>query len=150
MFEWKWMTNEEAMAIVQWEYDGEEAFYNIDDGSDDIDEFLNPFNWNHYIAIYESGELIGYCIFLPKDVIVGMQLVLRPDLIGQGRGESLIAYVMNIAKERYEPKKLTFHIPKFNKRALKATEKLGFKRTITSIVQKQDHQVPLIKMEYDF
>lgn len=149
MFEWKWMSNEEALSIVEWKYEGNDAYYNISDDDELLDEFLNPFNWNHYVVIYESGELIAYCTYSPKNDVVEMSLVLRPDLIGQGRGEPLMSYVMNLAKERYEPKKFIFHIPQYNKRALRATEKLGYKRTITSIVQKNNSQVPLVQMEYD-
>ncbi|WP_158282122.1 GNAT family N-acetyltransferase [Salipaludibacillus keqinensis] len=148
MFTWEFMTNEAALEIVEWEYPDEFSFYNIQNDMDDLDEFLNPFKWNHYAAVYENEKLVGYFTFDPlnlEEVEIG--LGLHPDLIGRGKGKAFTAYAMELADKWYEPKKLIVNVAKFNARAIKVYEKNGFKKTVEFLQETNGDEYSFIRME---
>lgn len=150
MFEWKWMTNEVALEIVEWEYDGEYSFYDIQNDIDDLDEFLNPFKWNHYAAIYEDEKLVGYFTFNPSDLHeVEIGLGLRPELTGKGKGYSFLQYAIDIALKWYEPKKLIVNVAEFNNRAIRVYEKSGFKRVSQFQQKTNGGEYPFVRLERD-
>lgn len=150
MFEWKWMTNEVALEIVEWEYDGEYSFYDIQNDIDDLDEFLNPFKWNHYAAIYEDEKLVGYFTFNPLNLHeVEIGLGLHPELTGKGKGYSFLEYAIDIALKWYEPKKLIVNVAEFNNRAIRVYEKSGFKRVSQFQQKTNGGEYPFVRLERD-
>jgi [ribosomal protein S18]-alanine N-acetyltransferase len=148
MFEWKWMTNDAALEIAEWEYEEPYSFYNLQNDVDDLDEFLNPFRWNHYAAIYEKNELVGFYTFNPlnlEEVEIG--LGLRPDLTGKGKGVPFVDYALAVAVKWYDPKKLIVKVAEFNKRALAVYEKAGFQKVDHFMQHTNGEQVPFVRME---
>ncbi|WP_280768709.1 GNAT family N-acetyltransferase [Salipaludibacillus daqingensis] len=148
MFQWKWMTNEAALEIVEWEYNDNLSFYNIQNNLDDLDEFLNPFKWNHYAAIYEGEGLVGYFTFDPLNIHeVEINIGLHPDLVGKGKGYSFAEYAIKTAIEWYEPKKLLVDIPEFNQRAIRLFEKQGFQTVNRSLNILNGEEYLFVRME---
>lgn len=148
MFHWKWMTNEDALEIVAWEYEGKYAFYNIQNDVDDLDEFLNPFHWNHYAAVYENDNLAGFFTFTPLDIhTVEIGLGLRPDLTGKGKGRDFVSFAEDTAVKWYDPKQLVVKVAQFNERAIHIYKQAGFSEKETFLQKTNDSEYPFVRME---
>ncbi|WP_416149126.1 GNAT family N-acetyltransferase [Salipaludibacillus sp. HK11] len=151
MLQWNWMTNEAALEIVEWEYDDEYSFYDIQNEVDDLDEFLNPFKWNHYAAIYEDDELVGYFRFNPLNLHdVEIALGLRPDLTGLGKGYAFTKYAIETALKWYEPKKLLVNVAEFNQRAIHVFQKHKFDKVSYFQRNTNGRDYRFVKLERDF
>jgi len=142
------MTNEAAIEIIEWKYDGIYSFYNIQNDLDVLDEFLNPFKWNHYAAIYEDEDLVGYFTFNPLNVYeVEIGLGLHPDIMGKGKGLSFVEYAIEIALKWYVPKKMIVNIAEFNQRAIRLYEKLGFEKISQFIKKINGNEYSFVRLE---
>lgn len=82
------LTQRQAEQIAyEWQYNGPFAFYDMPNDEDDLAEFLNPEErTEHYFAVLNKEELIGYYVFEPNAEVVDVGLGMRPDLTGQGNG----------------------------------------------------------------
>ncbi|WP_157812027.1 GNAT family N-acetyltransferase [Alteribacter populi] len=142
------MTNEDAMKIAEWEYKGPYDFYNFKNDEEDLDYFLNPFNWEHISAVYDSNILVGFASFTvvnAREVEVG--LGLRPDLTGKGNGEEFVKFAVERAKAKYEPITLTVNVASFNERAITVYGRIGFKKVEAFIQKTNGSSYPFVKME---
>jgi len=79
----------------------------------------------------ENNELIGTCSFdydeEDKKYMVGVQM--RPSLTGKGMGTEVIATIVDFGKKTYNFNELYLLVAKFNERAIKIYERLGFEVT---------------------
>jgi RimJ/RimL family protein N-acetyltransferase len=135
-FGFRVMSEEDARAILQWRYEAPYSIYNPDPANleDDLKGFLDP-RYAYHSMVTEQGELVGYCCFgldaqvpggdYSKDALdVGAGL--RPDLTGQGLGPGFLNAILDFAGQEFAPATFRATVAAFNRRALRAWEKLGF------------------------
>ncbi|MBA3532366.1 MAG: GNAT family N-acetyltransferase [Ardenticatenales bacterium] len=143
------LTESDARAILSWRYEGPYSFYNTpsEDMEEDVRYFLEPQNRYHAIR-NDAGTLIGYCCFgedaqvqggdyqrAALDVGAGM----NPVLTGQGRGYEFMVTILEFARHAFAPPRFRTTIAAWNQRALRMTERAGFRRDITFTRAAQGH-----------
>lgn len=95
------LTQRQAEQVAyEWQYDGAFAFYDMPNDEEDLVEFLDPAKrTEHYFAVLDGEELVGYYVFEPNADVVDVGLGMRPDLTGRGNGvaflESGLAFIMD-------------------------------------------------------
>ena len=123
-------TEFDAENIATWKFEGIYSFYDNDrtegkkEWASNIDKDENAF------GIYnEKNELIGNCCFDRDDeddqVFFGIQM--RPDLTGKGLGKEVLENVLEFGRKKYNLEKINLLVAKFNERAIKVYERLGFR-----------------------
>ncbi|GLC88281.1 GNAT family N-acetyltransferase [Lysinibacillus piscis] len=131
------MTENFANEISSWQYAASYDFYN----GDASEEFKQELLEHAYEAIVnEQGELIGFfCTGTAAQVPKGHKdhaylascidigLGMKPALTGQGLGTAFFTFIIQHIKQNHSvPLRLT--VAKFNERAIRLYEKLGFER----------------------
>lgn len=129
------MTGELAAKIAAWEYPGEYAVYNWDEGSP-VDELLDG---SSYALLNSARELAGFYQFgagarIPtveegaySDGPLDIGLGLRPDLCGLGFGEPFVQCGIRLAREELGACAVRLTVAGFNIRARRVYERCGFK-----------------------
>jgi ribosomal-protein-alanine N-acetyltransferase len=85
-----------------------------------------------YAAVLgENRQLIGFAQFFPLAGVTRLGLGLRPDLCGQGLGVQLACLVAMEARRRSPDNEIDLEVLTWNKRAIRAYEKAGFRITDT-------------------
>lgn len=123
------MNEQYAHLIAIWHYEPPYDFYDMNQDQEDLEELLNPLNWqeNYYSAHNEEGELIGYFVFMRNESgWLEIGLGMRPDLTGKGLGTSYIEAGLSFARERFAPTHFHLDVAAFNTRAIRAYERAGF------------------------
>lgn len=104
------------------------------DGDDDTSALLDAANGYHAL-LDDKGEPAGFCCFGPDARVPGgdypddaldVGLGLRPDLVGHGLGRQAASAAFDLAGGS-TPLRVT--VAKFNCRAIRLCEGLGFERT---------------------
>jgi [ribosomal protein S18]-alanine N-acetyltransferase len=135
------MNYEQAMYISQWQYEEPYSIYSMDGSEECISELLNGF---YYSVVEKDGQIIGYyCLGESAQVPAGSQfgaydnkkftdigLGMRPDICGQGMGSKFLHEGIRFAKENLAAAAFRLTVASFNKRAINAYRKLGFKEDI--------------------
>ena len=130
------MSEEDARAILQWRYEAPYSIYNPDPENleADLKGFLDP-RYAYHSIVTAQGELAGYCCFgldaqVPggdyTDDALDVGAGLRPDLTGQGLGAGFLTAILDFGGEKFAPAAFRATVAAFNRRALRAWEKLGF------------------------
>jgi [ribosomal protein S18]-alanine N-acetyltransferase len=113
------MTEQRHVELRSWRYPPPNDFY---DG--DVDEPESP---ERYVAaLDEDGALVGFYYFEEKPPDLDYGLGLRPDLVGRGLGLEFFVRGLELARERYRPRRVYLHVVEFNERARKVYERAGF------------------------
>lgn len=122
-------TEKDANDIASWKYEGIYSFY-------DNDKTEAKRNWaknihkedNTFSICNEIDELIGNCCFDydedHKVYTFGVQM--RPSLTGKGLGREVVEAILNFGRQTYKFSEIDLLVAKFNERAIKLYEKLGF------------------------
>jgi ribosomal-protein-alanine N-acetyltransferase len=131
------ITEEGVRAVAGWTYEPPYDIYNL--GAAPIDHllasFLDPDNAYHEITD-EDGRLIAFCCFGPDARVSGgdyaaaaldVGIGLRPDLTGQGLGPGVIGATLDYADAIMRPTLFRTTIAAFNRRSIRAFEKVGFR-----------------------
>ena len=130
------ITEDVVRAVASWIYEPPYDIYNL--GAAPIGylltSFMDPANAYHAITD-ERGELIAFCCFGPDARVSGgdyaapalnVGIGLRPDLTGQGLGPSVIGAALDYADAILRPTLFRTTIAAFNRRSIRAFEKVGF------------------------
>ena len=128
------MTAEAAQAIALWQYEPPYDFYNwpveeaptamvIPDAFVSFDLHGRPagtfsFGSDGQIPTVEENP------YGPGFLDIGLRL--RPDLCGQGLGESYVKAGLSFGREQYQAERFRLSVAAFNQRAIKTYEKCGF------------------------
>jgi ribosomal-protein-alanine N-acetyltransferase len=141
-FTLKPITREDAYAISRWRYDAPYEVYDGDPSS--VDALLQPRFFYH--SVYdERGEVAGYFCFgadarvrtgrklgvYERERALVMGFGMRPDLTGQGLGESFVRAGLRFAQETYSPPTFRLTVATFNHRAIRVYERAGFEAVET-------------------
>ncbi|MCK2157577.1 GNAT family N-acetyltransferase [Exiguobacterium sp. 17-1] len=122
------LTQRQAEQIAyDWTYEGDFAFYNMPNDPDDLAEFLDPDQrTEHYYAVMDETQLIGFFVFEPGQNSLELALGMRPDLTGQGNGVAFLESGLAFAIEKYQPHHIELAVATFNERAIRLYAKSGF------------------------
>lgn len=143
-YEIRVMSEADAEAIIGWKYPGEYSFYDMPRDVEDMAELRSAHvRETKYRSVHMDGELVGFFEFLVADDVVEVGLGLRPDLTGQGLGETFTEAGLAFARERFRPGRFTLRVAAFNERAIKVYERLGF-------VKESSYVHDFYGMPYDF
>jgi len=123
------MTAADASAVTAWRYPDEYSFYNADADLDDLAELLDPSEWGRrYFAADEldGHTLAGLLVVKLTGSVAEIGLGLRPDLTGQGLGESFLRACLRFASAALGAQRYTLAVAAFNRRAIAVYERAGF------------------------
>ncbi|WP_207655741.1 GNAT family N-acetyltransferase [Vallitalea okinawensis] len=147
------MTQAYASEIAyEWKYDGEYAFYDMTADEEDLQLFLDPKQWENLFAVVnEENELIGFYSYFYNNEILELGFGMKPQLTGKGLGSEFVFSGIQFAQKhfKYEQDYIMLSVAKFNKRAIKAYEKLGFKPVKEFIQETNGGQYEFISMKLD-
>ncbi len=136
-----------ARAIAGWHYDGIYAFYDMDQDQEDLAELLSPASWaEHYYAVLDGDELVGFFCFEREDNAVVIGLGLRPDCTGKGLGLSFMQAGLDFAGQRYHRAEFRLTVATFNQRAIRLYERLGFEAAGTFMNETNGGQYEFLRM----
>ncbi|MBA2278797.1 MAG: GNAT family N-acetyltransferase [Chloroflexia bacterium] len=130
------MSEEVVRLVAVWTYEPPYDIYNL--ASAPIDELVSgltdPAN-GYYAIADETGDIIAFCCFGPDARVPGgdyaapaidIGIGLRPDLTGQGLGPGVIGAALDFAEAVLGGHAFRVTIAAFNRRSIRAFEKLGF------------------------
>ncbi|WP_061994354.1 GNAT family N-acetyltransferase [Clostridium sp. ATCC 25772] len=151
-FNFRPMDNKYAKEILNWHYDKEYSFYDMEFDSEDLEEFLMNMKRNYwenkFVVLNKNENLIGIFSYEFKDNVMEIGLGLKPNLTGKGIGESYIRAGIEYGKNKFKYNKniIKLAVASFNKRAIKVYERLGFKETGRYIENISDKKYEFIIM----
>lgn len=113
--------------IVTWKYQGEYSFYD-NYKTEAKKEWIRGLSSeeNCYVLISEEDELIGHCSFSYDDGHLLLSVQMRPDLTGKGMGTEFVSAILEYGRDKCKFDMIELLVAKFNKRAIRVYEKLGF------------------------
>lgn len=132
------MTEQEARTVSEWRYPPPYDVYRwpawadmLRDGREFADADIRR---EQYIAVRDADnaandELIGYVQLFPLDRAIRVGIGLRPDLCDKGLGPAIIKLAVAEAARRKPGAEIDLEVEQWNKRAIRAYEKAGFKVT---------------------
>jgi RimJ/RimL family protein N-acetyltransferase len=138
------LTEADARAIAGWRYDGAYSAYNSPPGEagDAVRAMLDLAN-RYFAARDQDFGLAGFCCFGPDarvpcgayadESVLDVGLGLRPDLTGRGLGPTFVEAIAAFAGTQLGHRRLGLTVAAWNRRAIRAYEKAGFRtvRTFT-------------------
>lgn len=137
-------------AIVSWRYDPPYDFYDMDSDPEDLALFTNPTNWDGYYVVFDGdGGRVGFFTFEFDDGTLEIGLGMRPDLTGEGRGQSFVEAGLAFAREEYDPAVFSLSVASFNERAISVYEEVGFERVETLLQETNGGEYPFVRMRRD-
>jgi ribosomal-protein-alanine N-acetyltransferase len=130
-----------ARAVVAWSYPPPYEVYNeeAERVEEIVREMLKP-DYHYYRMAEGRDPLVAYCCFGLDARVAGgdyalealdLGLMVRPDLIGHGRGGQFAMAVLKFARFTFPQKAWRVTIAEFNQRAQRVWQKLGFRRMQT-------------------
>lgn len=137
-----------------WKYEGIYSFYDMTADEEDFQEFLKEENWKghnfaYFAVLNNESELIGYYSYYFEDDIMWIGFGLKPELTGRGLGTEFVTAGIDFLVEKcnYEKSYIMLAVAIFNKRAIRAYEKIGF-RAVDKYMQKTNGgEYEFIKMK---
>ena len=132
------LNRQQAVAIHNWKYPSPYDYYNFNPETIQEDLCYLLEEKNAFLAILNQQrelELEGYCSFGIDGQVPGgcysaealdIGIGLRPDLVGQRRGKHYAQAVARYGANQYSLKHLRVTIAKFNQRAQRVWQQLGF------------------------
>lgn len=150
-FEVRRATISDAKEMANWEYEGEYSFYNNNIQKEKTEWILTfPESDNDFSVYNENNELMGNCTFyyIEEFFCVGVQM--RPDITGKGFGTEFVKAVLDFGKEKYNLSFIDLTVAKFNKRAIKVYERLGFEiiEEFVNTIRGNDYDFLAMRLEF--
>ena len=127
----------ESATIASWRYPGRYSTYDVDDP--------RILARDHWTAVTEAGQLLGYCCFGTPARVAGVEAEpgmvdvgygMAPDFMGRGHGHRFVAAILDFALERYHPKRFRLHVLEWNERSRKVAERHGF--ALESVLERSE------------
>lgn len=125
-----------ARDILSWRYDQPFDFYNNEQTLEAISEMLA----DSYFSVFDDNkELVGFfCTGSSAQVpnesytysqgFIDIGLGMRPEFTGQGNGTQFFTAVLRQIDSMFEKSSKRLTVAKFNDRAIRLYEKMGFSR----------------------
>lgn len=150
-FKFKIPTKSDVQDILTWEYDGIYSFYNNNIDKEKIKWIESFIDSDNNFSIYnENNELIGNCSFYYIDEFLCVGVQMRPDITGKGFGTEFVKSIINFGKQKYNLNYIDLTVAKFNNRAIKVYEKLGFKvvEEFVNTIRGNDYDFIAMRLEF--
>ena len=138
--------------ILTWKYDGIYSFYDNSIQKEKIEWIESFIDSDNDFSIYnEQNELVGNCSFYYIEEFFCLGVQMRPELTGKGFGTEFVRAIINFGKKKYNLSYIDLTVAKFNKRAIKVYEKLGFKfvEEIVNTIRANDYDFLIMRLEFD-
>ncbi len=151
------MTTAYAIEISTWTYQEQYQIYSMDNTDECRSELLGG---EYYAVIDSIGELVGYFCFgeaaqVPigrtfgvystikyKDIGLGM----KPQFCGQGKGYDFISAGICFAKCELSASELRLTVARFNQRAIKVYDKIGFREKYSFVREANNEKTEFLVM----
>ncbi len=138
--------------ILTWKYDGIYSFYDNSIQKEKIEWIESFIDSDDNFSIYnEQNELVGNCSFYYIEEFFCLGVQMRPELTGRGFGTEFVRAIINFGKKKYNLSYIDLTVAKFNKRAIKVYEKLGFKiiEEFVNTIRGNDYDFMAMRLEFD-
>ncbi|WP_346929064.1 GNAT family N-acetyltransferase [Clostridium sp.] len=121
-------TKSDVDDILTWKYDGIYSFYDNDIQKEKMEWIESFVDSDDNFSIYnDNNKLVGNCSFYYIEEFFCVGLQMRPELTGKGFGIEFAKSIIDFGREKYKLNYIDLTVAKFNDRAIKVYEKLGFK-----------------------
>lgn len=137
--------------ILTWKYDGIYSFYDNSIQKEKIEWIESFIDSDDNFSIYnEQNELVGNCSFYYIEEFFCLGVQMRPELTGKGFGTEFVKAIINFGEKKYNLSYIDLTVAKFNKRAIKIYEKLGFKivEEIVNTIRGNDYDFLIMRLEF--
>ena len=144
-------TKSDAEEILNWEYEGEYSFYNNNIQKEKIEWILSFPDSDNVFSIYNENEkLVGNCTFYYIDEFFCVGVQMRPDITGKGFGKEFVSSIIDFGREKYNLSYIDLTVAKFNKRAIRVYEKLGFKviEEFVNTIREEDYDFLAMRLVF--
>lgn len=144
------LTQEEALTIAyEWHYEKPYDFYDMEADEEDLAMFIDPAKrGDRNFSVYASKTLVGFFSVNEFDEsTVSLGLGMHPQLTGKGNSEAFLNSIFSFIRENYAYETLSISVATFNKRAIRAYEKVGFKALDTFMQKTNGSTFEFLKME---
>ncbi|WP_425448889.1 GNAT family N-acetyltransferase [Dethiothermospora halolimnae] len=148
------MNKEYANEIAfNWKYEGLYSFYDMTGDEEDLELFLDENNWKekYFGVLDDKGHVVGFYSYSFDEDIMWVGFGLKPNLTGNGIGLEFVMDGINFGLDHfnYDKKYIMLAVAKFNKRAIKVYERLGFEIIEEYIQETNGGEYPFVKMKKD-
>ncbi|KPI55536.1 acetyltransferase [Clostridioides difficile] len=130
-------TEEHAIEITNWKYEGEYSIYNLPSWNEikknNLSLAKEDKRKNFISFIDDNKELIGFINLLDKGSSVYFGIGIKPDYCGMGIGKEIISLGLEECRNKYSTKPVVLEVRTWNTRAVKCYESQGFKIVETKI-----------------
>lgn len=120
-----------AKEVCKWRYQGLYSVYNLSDWEVVVSNCWALASESereaHFVSISQNDELIGFGRIHHIDNKIMLGIGLKPDLCGVGYGAKAMGLLIAEAKKRYPNTEIGLEVRRFNQRAKKCYEFVGFK-----------------------
>lgn len=121
-------TKSDVDDILTWKYDGIYSFYDNDIQKEKMEWIESFVDSDDNFSIYnDNNKLVGNCSYYYIEEFFCVGLQMRPELTGKGFGIEFAKAIIDFGREKYKLNYIDLTVAKFNNRAIKVYEKLGFK-----------------------
>lgn len=121
-------TKSDVDDILTWKYDGKYSFYDNDIQKEKMEWIESFIDSDNNFSIYnDNNKLVGNCSFYYIEEFFCVGLQMRPELTGKGFGVQFAKAIIDFGREKYKLNYIDLIVAKFNNRAIKVYERLGFK-----------------------
>ncbi len=147
------MNDDIVKQISLWKYEDDYVSYNLPSYEEMKEHnygMVNPEKSNNYICYIIDEEVIAYTNM--KEMVnnkIFFGIGLRPDFCGKGIGNIILLDSLKEIKKRYPNFIIFLEVRSWNKRAIRAYEKVGF--NVTNNITKKDrlgNDCEFTEMEY--
>lgn len=138
--------------ILTWKYDGIYSFYDNSIQKEKIEWIESFIDSDDNFSIYnEHNELVGNCSFYYIEEFFCLGVQMRPELTGKGFGTEFVRAIINFGKKKYNLSYIDLTVAKFNKRAIRVYEKVGFKfvEEIVNTIRGNDYDFLIMRLEFE-
>lgn len=145
-------TESDVKDILTWKYDGIYSFYDNSIDENKMEYIKSMANSDNDFAIYdENNKLIGNCGFEYIDEFFCVGVQMRPDITGKGFGTEFVKAIVEFGRQKYNLDYIDLTVAKFNKRAIKVYEKLGFKvvEEFVNTIRGADYDFMAMRLEFN-
>ncbi|MBI9010581.1 MAG: GNAT family N-acetyltransferase [Clostridiales bacterium] len=130
MIELKRMTENEAINICDWQYEGEFKVYNFPKWDEAVEKGYGITKDNkrnlEFLSIYSGSQLIGYGrISLNNNQIV-LGIGIKPELCSKGYGNKAFKLLIEKARTKSSKENIVLLVRSFNERAIKCYKNNNF------------------------
>jgi RimJ/RimL family protein N-acetyltransferase len=117
-----------ADEAAAWRYQPPWDFYDLASDPADAAAMRDPACAGHFRAVLgESGRLEAFWYFDWHADVIEIGIGLRPDLTGQGLGESFLCAQLEYASSRWQPATFRLFVAAWNERAIRLYQRFGFR-----------------------